>query len=300
MKADKQVEHAFEDVFSPDSRAAQVRAALAKIRGLELVDGYRGVLSVGSQFAELRLEPNDGIQVRFPISLPETPTAALVTNGQLPANVRFARNGHGDELLADTQVDGKKHLPETLRQIRGGIRAALRQTRKDAASTTTRRGLTKQQVQEALDEMKRDPESMVRHEDAWELRPTVPGESIPVRVELHSNGIELVMHRTILARLPPPASMQAAACADQALRFNSQLRLVRLAHSAGTLVCEARLHAGQLQPTSLATTARAVAFASRHVQLPLRVLAEQESVAQSYVELLGSSQEPDTMNNVAG
>lgn len=271
------------------SRAGQfdhARQALSKIPGLQFRDGYRGEFSVGSQPAQVHLDPSDAIRIQMSVALPHPATATLTTNGRLPGNVRFARLDTGGALLADTQIDGVLHLATTFQQIRDGFQLALGRKKPAGRERSPFVPLENRQVQEALNQLKWEPDSIVVTDDAWELRPRVDAESVAVALQLDSETGDLCFRRTVLACLPTIETPQALACDDQALRLNAQLRWVRLARRNNQLVCEARLHPGLLQPAWLALTARAVAVACRHAQPPLRVLVDQESVAQTYLHVL--------------
>jgi hypothetical protein len=265
---------------------------MLKVRGLRFIDGHSARLAVrGRTSAEVRWESNDVIRVTLPVGPPANVPLALQVTGKLPGNLRFARGGTGDGLLADMCLDGESCPAVTLQAIRRGMQLASEGRSRGAAGANPK-CLAPDDVQAALDELDWDGESLVRHAGAWELRPRLAGESIPIQARLSADRTELVMRRTVLTAWPAPGSVHEAACADQALRFNSQLRLTRLAGVDGALSCEARLHAGQVRPVLLTRTAQAMAVASRHVGLPLRILAEAESVAQVYVRLLSGSCNP--------
>jgi hypothetical protein len=96
--------------------------------------------------------------------------------------------------------------------------------------------------------------------------------------------------RTVLS-LPDPATPAAEAVANQAIRFNDQLRHARLAARDGQLVAETRLHGGLIESGWLSQAAYAVAQAGRYVATSLRILAEQPQVADTYMAVFCSTVE---------
>ena len=107
--------------------------------------------------------------------------------------------------------------------------------------------------------------------------------AVPVQIAIE--GRLLRFSRTAVAELPEGAS--ALAVADQALRFNGQLRQARLALAGSRLVVESRLHDGQLKPAWMARASHAVACGWQYVRPPLCILTEQEDVAASYAAMFG-------------
>ena len=92
------------------------------------------------------------------------------------------------------------------------------------------------------------------------------------------------MHGPVVA-WPTAGGAATIAVAEQALRFNHQLKFARLTAHGAELFAECRVHAELLAPDSLARAARATAAAIRHTRVALEILAGQQSVARWYGEL---------------
>ena len=281
--------------FSLGDGDAHTHRALGKVRGVRLTGPSDGLLTVGDHAARVQVEANDAIRVSLSATRPSSSMSALQVTHDLPGNTRFALNGQDGRLFADTQLDGELHMTETFGNIRAGLLTALGSRKKNRRRATP---VTRELVQEALERMPWDGQGVVEQEDGWELRPRVEGEPTPVRMTIESASLRLF--RVVLRSLPGPEQKAAGAVADQALRFNSRLRHARLSVCDGQLVAEAHLHGGLIDSAWLATTAFAVAVASRHVQTTLRILAEQPEVAELYTVMFCSTGEQSASEDAGG
>jgi len=279
--------------FAFGDSEAPAQRALGKVRGVTFTGPYDALLTVGSRAARVQLEANDAIRVSLSAESRSSGMSALEVTHGLPGNTRFAMNGQGGRLYADTQLNGEVHMSETVRHIRSGMLTALGDRKRTRATPITR-----EQVQEALERLPWNEQSVVEQDDGWELRPRVESEPTPVQMTLESTDLRLF--RVVLRTLPAPEDEAARAVADQALRFNAQLRHARLAVCDGQLVAEARLHGGLVHPVWLATTAFAVAVASRHVRTTLRILAEQSEIAELYTVTFCSTGEQTASEDAGG
>lgn len=272
------MDHQFFSLNLTTEQGAQVRRALTKTRGLKLITAHAGVFSVGPVVAAVRIYPGDCMRVTLRVDQPPTPSAALETNYQLPGNVRFAAESRRLMLLADTQVDGEVHLAQSFSEIKSGLFHALGEKRTRERKT---KPVTAEQVQAALERTTWDEESIVQRDAGWELRPRLHGQVVPVRATLVESRLHL--RRRIISM--PASEIASTAVAQQALRYNVQLKQARLSANEGEVYAESRLHAGLITPGWLVASATAVAVGWQHVTTALRILAEREEVAESYVKM---------------
>jgi hypothetical protein len=259
--------------------------ALSKVGGVDFSGGYRGTVALGGAVAELELAADSGIRIRADFPLPLSPANALEATSTFPGNLRFARDRGCGELVADTLVDGEAHLPHTLGAIRGAITRALKGEigpEDDLSALPADRDV----VRKALTDLPWAKDGVVEQDNSWELRPRLRGEAVPVAMALVSGG--LCLSRTVLHCLPEASTTAARAVSDQAVRINARLRHARLAVRNGRLIAEARLGPGQVRSDWLDSTARAVAVTARHAVTPLRLLASQAAVANTYVAIFCS------------
>jgi hypothetical protein len=261
-------------------RGEQSATALAQVRGLKLKDAHRGVLACGESKAEVHLEPGDSIRVRLAVDEPPSPLAALAATHDLPGNVRYAAVRQGMALMADTALDGHAHLERTFLEIVSGLQQAGGKTGKKRRDTEP---VDPDSARQAIAELKWGDEAAVQRPDGWELRPRFQGEALPVQAALDAGRLRL--WRVVVPHLPQAPA--ADAVAGQALRFNAQVRLARLALYEGQFVAETCLHLGLTTPCWLATAAQAVAAAAQHTQPTLRLLAEDTLVAAQYAAMFG-------------
>jgi hypothetical protein len=272
----------------PVRASRRLHEALAETKGLHMSTAYEGVLSAGAHDAALRVEPGGCIALSLAVDSRPQPVQAMETNFHLPGNVRFAVQPSGAVLLADSLVGDSAHLPRTLAEMGEGFQQALSKRPADRRCQDTEHGRCKDiaslepgQVEALLKKSNWDEGAVVRNEAAWELRPRLREEVIPL--ELAIRGFELRLHRKVFATAPSQEAL--APLAAQALRINSSLRHARLAMEEGRLVAETRLHRGLLEPLALAAAAYAVAAAYQYSQTALRILAEEEVVARCYRSL---------------
>jgi hypothetical protein len=276
-----------------DGADGSVQRALRKAEGLRMVAGDRGLLQAGEHVAEVRLEPNEHVQVSLRVPTPASRLQAVESIQAMPGNLRYALTEGGAALLADTQLDGQLHLSQSFREICDG----LRQTR-DAATPARRpppAPLKKDQVREVVQQLEWKEDQVVEQEEGWELRPRLRGEAVPVQVRMEQEGLRLF--RVVLRRVPCAGEAAAEPVADQTLRFNARLRHVRLAVRDGRLVAETRLHSGLVRAAWLSTAAFAVAVAARHVETVFRILAGQPTVAGTYSAMFCSTGEQATSDD---
>ncbi|HUG92073.1 MAG TPA: hypothetical protein VML55_14635 [Planctomycetaceae bacterium] len=274
-------------------RQTSLAATLGRC-GIEMHDGWRGTLKTRGLAAEVSIEA-DGA-VRIAADLPAEDSAAdgaarvrwLERNAALPGNVRFARWAGRWQVVADTQIDGAVHLEATIGQIRAGLREACSGSSQRAPGAAGGDRPTADEVQAAIDGLGWEREQTVRQDDSWELRPRFGDATLAVSVTLTD---ELRLSRTLIEHAP--AELCRTAMSDQALRFNGQLRLVRLSAENGRIVAESRLHRGLVRPGWLADAVRAVAVAARHVRPVLDVLATDETAARWYVGELTNDEAND-------
>jgi len=269
----------------PGLRSGRLSAALGSIPGLKLTSACDGNLIVGDRVARCQWETNDAIRVSLDIDQPIAELAALRTTHDLPGNLRFARcDQDGLSLLADTQVNGRSHLPETFRGLQQGMLEALFDKKPPANGDVVPLGQS--DVDAALHKCDWGEETLVSQETGWEVRPRRRGQAVPVKIAIA--GRHLRFSRTAVKKLPV-VEEAAFAVIHQALRLNAQLLQARVAMADDCLKVETMLHAGQLEPAWIRGAAHAVAFAWQHVRPPLCVLAQQKDVAASYVSMFGCS-----------
>lgn len=269
------------------------RVALAKVQGLQLHGGHAGALVFGRQSAHVELDPCGDIRVTWASPPPLAPPMALAASHRLPGNLRYATDKERPALVADAQMDGELHLARTFQLIRRGFQAASRASRAMVDDSADRSAqdepATLPGAQRVLDQLDWPREAVVAQETGWELRPRIRGEAVPVQVRLDDRDLHL--SRPVLRRLPTEQRYGKVAVADQALRFNFELRHARLALAGDTVVAEARLHGGLMQPHWLATAAYAVAVAGQYCEPAIRLLAEDAELAESYCAMFGSAGE---------
>ena len=278
---DSQKQHAAQlEAFLPD-QPGRLRRLLSQVPGLSVESSYEGQLETGAGQAQLRIEPGDVLHVvHRPPAVPD-PGEALQRSGQLPGNLRFSIDRSGMNLLADTHLDGEVHLQRSFAEIAAGFTAALQATTTDDQTQTP--PIPSEKVSRALEESCFEGEEMVvQLDDGWELSPRIDGTSTAVHLTI--DGPRLRLQRPVVVDLPSKADLKAVAC--QALRYNSQLRMVRLVWRDDQIVAEAWLHDQQVTGHWILTTARAVAVAAKHTFIALEILARQEAVAGLYHKVI--------------
>jgi hypothetical protein len=204
--------------------------------------------------------------------------------------VRIALDARGTMVLADTQVDGELHLNESFRQIRVGMLTALGQ---DAEPGDSADSIPPQRVDEAIAAMAASHETVVKHDNAWELRTRVAAGLVPVRLSIEQ--ADLVVRHSLAANLPDASErVRVEAAAHHALWVNGRLRHARLAVCDGRLVAETRLHRRVLSAHWLRQSAGAVAYAALHALPALRVLLCQPRVRELYAAWFPAAIAPDS------
>lgn len=259
---------------------------LSQIAGVCFAGGHQALFDLGTAVAEIDLSADGSLRLRADAPGPADDWAALHASGLLPGNLRFARDSHGRSIVADTQINGAAHLPRTLHWLRAGLVQALDPDAPPTAEEAA--AIDRGQLGQALGQLSWAAEGVVEQDDGWELRPRIRGDVVPVRLTLENGFLEFTRRVLPLPAADGPAS---AAVADQAVRFNDQLRHARLAACGGHIVAETRLHSGLVEPGWLAQAACAVAHASRFAAPPLRILASQPLVAETYFEVFCSTVE---------
>jgi hypothetical protein len=270
-------------------RGDSLKQILGEIDGLSIDENFQGTLDLGDSQADVRFEPPDWIRVTSSSVLPMYPDDALRRNHWLPGNLRYAGKRGGMILLADTQVNGMSCLGECLDEIRRGMSALLDGKKSDQVkskcgenSRAEAEGLDQNRFKEVLNALPFGEDSIVqRNSDngyrAWEIRPRLEGEAVPVLVDYMSGGVRI--YRTLLDAVPQ-AGRQAVV--DQALRLNGQIRFCRFALAGDELVVETLLNAGLIETSRLATAALAVATAGFWAKDVLDALARNERAASLY------------------
>ncbi len=268
------------------SRGKAAKSVLAGLPGVRIPAGREGVLQAGNAEARI-VEEDDWLYVVASIKKPPDPAEAMRRNGELPGNQRFARQKQGVRLIADTQVDGAAHLPDTFAEFRAGLgsvasgRAAKWKRpspvaeEPPAAEEPPVEGDT---VDALLSQLGWGDDRVVRLANEWELRPRHGGRPFPVRLEVAAGNLRI--HQTVLTVDRP----SRPAVADAALRLNGQVRFARYVLADDRLVAESLLHAGLWHPRWIAEAANAVAVACRHAR-PLELLTRGEEVRMWYCRL---------------
>jgi hypothetical protein len=270
-------------------RGDALKQILGRIDGLSIDENFQGTLDLGDTQADIYFEPPDCIRICSSPVLPMYPDDALRRNHWLAGNLRYAGNRNGMKLLADTQINGMSCLAECLEEIRRGMRALLDGKKSDqfisnyGGKPLAEAGeIDRDRFKEALNTLPFGEDSIVQRAGdsgyrAWEIRPRLEGEAVPVLVDYMSGGVRI--HRTLLDAVPP-AGRQAAA--DQALRLNGQIRFCRFALAGDELVVETLLNAGLIETSRLTTAALAVATAGSWAKDVLDALARNERAASLY------------------
>ena len=202
------------------------------IPGLTLVDGFRGWLDCGAPRASVRLDSPEMLSVRLPVSVSE-PVCALAKNAELPGNIRFAQaRDRRHLLLADVPLGAVADVAAAIDDVRRGLGSAVRGVRPAVARCDQQDAGDNQQVRAVLDRMAWSRDSVVDQAGGWELRPRLCGRVCALRLEAVGRS-ELRLHRVVCLEWPASSTARTAACADQALRLNCQLRLARVAVCGG-------------------------------------------------------------------
>ena len=265
-----------------DGRGAVLRRALGATAALALEDSYRARLKCGRLTARVFFEADDWIRVLLSVdgaAAARPGLEALQLNRDLAGNARFSGSSRDRVVLADTMLNGADHLPESFDEIRESLQRA---TASRSKTCRERSRVDAERVQEALTELPWGEDGVVELEDSWELRPPMDGAPTVVRMTAKDDGLRL--RHGVLQSLPDGDS--DAAVVEQSLRFNTELRLSRLACDGDELVAESLLHGGQVEAKWIAVAARAVAASYRHCQPRLTLLSEDPGVARCYADFL--------------
>jgi hypothetical protein len=243
------------------------------------VDGRgRWQLDLGTGVAEICLAPDGTLCFRAEAAAPPDCLAALQASSLLPGNVRHARDPLRRLIVADTQVNGARHLPQTLQVVRTGICQALGMN--PGMPMGVDRAIERGELERALGQLSWSAEGVVEREDGWELRPRLRGDAVPVRVTLEPTVVSLTRHVLTLSARNAKA---VQAIADQAVRCNDQLRHARLVVRADAVIAETRLHRELIDTPWLDQAARAVAHAARLAATRLDILAAEPRVVELYI-----------------
>ena len=277
-------------------RGTKTRSVLVGIKGISLADEYRGRLKVGHRVAEFSLEPRSWVRFWMRIGHRQyferalyqhaDPASGSPRPAELPSNLRFAGSETGLFLVVDTRIDGVEHLPASVREIRHGFLEALGSRKKKLKATTkSRKTPASETVAAALSRLEWSEEGIVEQGEAWELRPRVHGEAVPVRLERTPGGLRLTRS---MGAVPDGAPRTAVAM--EALRRNRHLRFCRLVLDESQLSIESRLRADLIQPEWIAAAARAIATTWVRVRDAFKVLADKnnENVAMCYAKFFQS------------
>jgi hypothetical protein len=266
------------------SSADPLCAALASIKGLELIGAYQGRLTLGQYRAAVTLEPHHAIRFALPITDCLSAVAALRAGSGAPFNVRVARNQGTLELIADTRSDRPDLLAESVREIRAGFLQLLESGNPPANSE---RPSEPAAVRAMLDQMGWDSQSVIATAHGWELRPRLNASTVPVQLDHDEITGGLRLWRTALPAMPLEDETRRRALVELALRLNGQFRLARLVESDGELRCETRFRPSLLDAAWLSISARAVAVAGHYSEQRLRLVAAEPAVAVWYDRMFG-------------
>lgn len=214
-----------------------------------------------------------------------SPLEALERSWGFAGNLRFGlflrRTSLVADLPRDVDADGLAHVARAFEAALAGIPQAVEPA----------------DLNEALSELvKRLGDAAVVLANGFELRPRIQGTVVPVRAE----GIRLAnKDKTLRLRTPLAFEGRAAgsllelapavrnAVVDFALRRNLDVRFARLALDADRrLVAEACLAAKDWNVERVLDTARAVAVLCHGSRDLVRLLTEQDAVAEEYAAAL--------------
>ncbi|NUQ63743.1 MAG: hypothetical protein HUU20_14795 [Pirellulales bacterium] len=258
--------------FSPAARGDHLRKLLHQAAGISLDTDHEGEWETAGGTAAVRLEPCDRIGVWLPMAGRPRFEDVLEITHSLPGNLRYAVVAGQLGLLADTRLDGEAHLGATLKWIDAGLGRASGKTAAEGRATEP---LDRDRAKRSLADAAGAEEELIDYRGGWEFGRRVCGEPVTLRAAVED--AELRVFREILPAIP---AATAGPVHWQTLHYNGRLRHARLALDGPALVAETRLHAGLLRAEWVAMALDAVAVAVRHVLLPLRILSEQEEVAQ--------------------
>lgn len=261
-----------------EGRQDRLQRALSSTAGLHLDDGYRGRLKCGRHQARVLFESGEWVRVSLHVENGCTAREALEANRFLAGNVRFGGSSPEPVVLADTRLDGTAHLPQSFAEIRDSVHRA---TARRLGACEEKGSIDPKTIEAALERLGWGKESVVKLEGQWEIRPPSSDLALPLRVS--PEGAHVCIRRTIVKSMPD--GDRARALSEQAMRFNGELRLARLALLGGELVAESRLHGGQVDSGWIALAARAVVAAFDHCHRRLKILSEDARVARCYVRL---------------
>ena len=263
--------------LTPDSLLAvqegRLQRLLDKVPGMESITSYRYRWLVGKDFADIRFDPGEAIRISFDAEGLPSGSEAVALHGQLPGNLRFAIRRSRSLLVADTLCDGMTHLPKTFDKLKTGLSVATSAGGDEERNSGETDPITTEEVRSAIQACDWAEDTVVELEEQWELRPRLHGDAKPVLARIE--GEELRLARPLSAGV-------SEVVADQALRFNDQIRHARLAVRDDKFVAEARLHRGQLTRNWLESAAQAVAVASTRTDEILSILADSGEVADLY------------------
>jgi hypothetical protein len=239
--------------------------------------GFRAALRIGQREAEVRFEALEHVRVRMPAAELGSPREALEASRSFPGNLRFARNGHGLELLADAWGGGEGHPART---ALGEIASALSGTRR--ARTTRASGRGKPELERAL--RAEGALELVPHPEGFDLRVRLPGATPEVQVRpTGSGGLWLSLG---LPGSPPASACEA--CDRLALELNARVAFARIVTAGAGYAVEARLSAELVSPRRVADSARAVAAVAESARGLFAVLFTEPHVVELYTRFTTS------------
>lgn len=267
--------------FAPGKRRGRLPQFLENESGVTPISSYQSTWSIATDLTAVVTACGDTLRIELLVPDSPPPRSALALHAELPGNLRFARHARGNVLLADVPCGGEADISQYLTEIRAGLLFALGRRPLDVNAEP----VVANDIQSVIDELNWPGDAVVQFDGGWEFRPRLQGDAVPVQAAI--NGRYLRLSRTLVsARLANGAS---EAVAEQALRFNAQLRLSRLTIVDGTVAAEARLHGRSLTPKALDAACRAVAVAGLHVESALHILAANPGLAALYLEMFGSA-----------
>ena len=270
---------------------------LGELEGLTMHSAFQGSFECGGTTAQVVMEPSDSITLRLRVKGSLAPERALGINHSLPGNLRYAAAQDGVCLLADLPFDGAADLRQSFGELRrvmalavGTLKNLLAEDGLPSPSQIDMDGLGRPSsacdetmLAQAIDGLQWPADSIVRHDQAWELRPKVQGQSVPVRLEIVQGQVQI---HTVVLQLAECEQLEAVA--HQALRENALLRGARLAEANGAIVAETRVGETMLAPRLLADAVTAVAVAKARTAAVLEALTNEPELARWYERLFAA------------
>lgn len=252
-----------------------VREALHEIPKITWLSAHQGVLQLEAAQADVQFEQGDWLAIRLPWDQIPAPLEALREHGQWHGNARHALAAGRRVLLAETQLDGVAHLPQTIDEIA----AAMSRNLPEEANKPVDKGPI--DLSDAVAGLPYAADDVVRLDKGFEFRIRVHGELTPVRVISEADSVRI--ERVVLDEMPQGPAAEAIAL--ETLRINAALRSARLSIVGRQLVAGTRLHRGQLTSSWLQKGAEAVAVAAHYAQTPITMLARNPALVECFAAL---------------